>query len=61
MDLAALFAGRKHDLADQRAQRLGGWTSVLVVGERLGELLDPLAVESGDVGMQIGHIGGRQL
>ncbi|WP_245464873.1 hypothetical protein [Mesorhizobium sp. M1E.F.Ca.ET.045.02.1.1] len=59
MNFAALVARREHDLSDQRAQRFCGPASVLLVGERLRELLGPLAVESGNIGMQVGHVCGR--
>lgn len=56
MHLAPLVPGRKHYLADQRAQCFGGATAVVMVGERLRGPLHPLAVEVGDAPVELGTL-----
>jgi hypothetical protein len=58
MDLAAVLAGSKDNLADKRAQRLGRFPAPIRIVERLCEPDDVLAVDIGDVRVDVGNNGG---
>ena len=58
MDLAPLLARRDDDLADERAQRLGGFTASIGIVQGLGEARDIAAVVRRHVRVNIRHIGG---
>ncbi len=57
MNLAALLTRHKHDFLDQRTQFLGGDAAIIIVVQRIGEPLHPLAVDAGDVGMNVRRVG----
>lgn len=58
MNLAALLARHEDDFLDKRAQFLGGGSAIIVVMQGVREPLHPLAVDAGDVGMNVRRVGG---
>jgi hypothetical protein len=59
MNLAAVLARGEDDLANKRTQRLGCFPAAIGIVEGLGEPDHVLAVDIGDVRMNVGDIGRR--
>ena len=58
MDLAAALAGGEDDLADERAQCVGRFPAAIRIVERLGEPGHVLAVDIGNIRVNVGDVEG---
>ena len=53
VEVATFLTGRDDDAVDHLAERLGCFTGVIRMAERVGQALDPTPVDVADVGMDV--------